>query len=324
VEVQRADLTTTGPAVAVGGASAPLRLSLAGGGRDLPEYYLRSPARVLSVAVDIRMSVRTVPAPAGDHSPLVSLFRSLSDDVGVEARCDVSAGAGLGGSGALAVCLVMLARHLAGEDAEPVSVALEAFEWERRRLGQPVGFQDHLVAALGGCVDMSADASGISARRRPDLEDAIDELLETCVVVAETGSRRSSHEVLDQVAAAHLEARAALSPPSVRDVEAALLARDGPAFGRLLGRHWESKRAMAPKTTNDRLDAMVDAVIGAGALGAKVVGAGGGGFVMASGPADRRDDIAAAFERLGCLPVRFRVERAGAGIILADAVADGR
>lgn len=300
---------------------SPLRLSLAGGGTDLPEWYQHRPAHLLSVAVDMFVEVEVLPGQNDisqePQGPLVQLFLDRNPGQSCLVRSDCSPGAGLGGSGALAVCLVAAEAAIRGHRLTPAGVAAEAYRWEREYLGEPVGFQDPFASALGGVVEMTADASTApSGHRRSDMADDIDWLLEHALVIAETPIRRAASTVLGVLSNSKLMASAPADhrPAGVAEMAEAISSRDGAAMGEVLLRHWAAKRRNLPEASSPFLDTCVETAIAAGAMGAKVIGAGGGGFLMVAGSPTCRQRVAEQLTTLGCVSRRLRVFRNGVHI----------
>jgi D-glycero-alpha-D-manno-heptose-7-phosphate kinase len=293
-----------------------LRLSLAGGGTDLPEWYRGRGAHLLAVAIDRTVQVRPAAGP-GDAGALVALARRLHPALGpLEVTSDVPGGSGLGGSGALATALVALGAHVAEDPLTPIETGLRAYTWERDLLGHPTGFQDHMSAALGGCVEMTATPGGdVSAVRRTDLEDALDDLLAAGLVLAASGVRRDAAPLLRGLAAT-LEAPSADTGglATVTDVTAAVAARDGAALGEVFRAHWAAKLRLSAGAVWAGAASALDAAVAAGATGGKVVGAGGGGFLLCSGPASAAERVRAAVRAAGFVPVGVRVARSGVSV----------
>lgn len=293
---------------------APLRLSIAGGGTDLPEYYSRRPTTVLSLAVNLFIRVEVGQDVEHDTSPLTDLFRWRNQGMKVRVRADCSPGAGLGGSGALTVCLVAAERQLKGQCPDRAAIALEAYRWERELLGEPVGFQDQFAAAGGGATLMSAaPGTGPRAQVDPELTDDLCWLLDHCIVIAETPIRRTARTLLTDLSKSPAVAHGDSSkgPVAVSEFTGPIRCRDGHAFGELLQRHWEAKKANLPTTSNAYLDNCVGAALDMGATGAKVMGAGGGGFLMAAGPPSTRAGVEEGLRAVGCVIHRLQVDRTG-------------
>lgn len=268
-------------------ASAPLRVTLAGGGSDLP----RSPVRphLLSVAIDLRVAVAVRPDPARPPdvpATLLDVFAARNPGSRAVLVSRSPSGAGLGGSGALAVALVRAENALHGTTtADPMTVALEAWYWESTLLGRPVGYQDQVVAAYGGGVEITVDADRPRCTPRPDLATAFDRLTTAHLLLVDTGLRHNAAEV----------SRGDGRPPSYRtepgEVESRVLAGDWAGYAELLNRQWQAKREANPRVTNPDIDQLVAGLRAAGAAGVKLVGAGGGGFLQVCAAAERRPGI---------------------------------
>lgn len=295
--------------------SAPMRLSLAGGGTDLPAAYRRSGAHLLAVAISTRVTVEIGLDVDHQPSPLCDLFRSFHPKYGVSVRSDVGPGSGLGGSGAVAAALVAASRYLTtGAMPPPLEVGLTAFRWESELLGEPVGFQDPVAAALGGCVEMTATPDGeITAHVRPDLVAGLESLLTRNFVIVESGLRRSASQLLERLATSYENDDLSLDvgPATVEDVQQAILAADGQKFGQLLRAHWASKCRRLPGASTPEIDLIIQTALAAGADGAKAIGAGGGGYVLMSGTVENRSQVVAALARMGCRIMDFSLEMEG-------------
>ncbi|MEV0777485.1 hypothetical protein ACIBLA_05285 [Streptomyces sp. NPDC050433] len=289
--------------------SAPLRLSLGGGGCDLPEYYLEHSADVLAVAIDRRIEVVVRPAqrPDGPADPRVALLREHIDlPVSVGVRSPVAPGSGLGGSGALTVALLAacdLFRGVRPAHLDPLSLALRAYDWERRRLGERVGFQDQTASAFGSVTRMTADRRGrLSVTREEDLAGAVAAMLGRSVRLFASGRSRTAAGQLDTFVRGMRDRGTARGLADTADAAEALLSMDGARFGEILRQRWERKSAMNPDAGWTGLAGVVEDALRAGATGAKVVGAGGGGWLMVAGPDTVMDDVSAVLTGRHGLP----------------------
>ena len=297
-------------------ATAPMRLSLAGGGTDLPQWYDNRPASLLSLAVDIRMRVTVSESGPHDASSLTDLFVRRNPGTAVRVSADCSPGAGLGGSGALAVCLVAAEHLLHGRTVTSQTVAEDAYRWEREDLGEPVGFQDQFAAAFGGAVVMTAGPD-LPPRALVDtgLTEDLEWLVDRAFVVAETPLRRSAGALLTALSKSELFRDGTRHrPASVEEMTPAVRARDGAAVGELLRRHWEAKKANLPESSSEYIDRSVATAVAAGATGAKVMGAGRGGFILAAGPPENRGNVERALRENGCRIHRVTVDRHGSQV----------
>ncbi|MCK5241112.1 hypothetical protein KAR34_01555 [bacterium] len=292
--------------------SAPMRLSLAGGGHDLPAYYLKFGARLLAVALKTKIFVQIGTCVKHQSSPLTDLFQKQHPSLGVSIYSDVSPGAGLGGSGAVATALIAASHYLkTGSILPAIETGLTAYHWERDVLGHPVGFQDQLTAAIGGCVEMTAQPTGaITASKRPDLVKGLESLLANNFIIVETGLRRSAGKLLKTLAATYSKPNTS-GPATVDEIEHAIHSEDGEMFGYLLKKHWESKCHRLPEAMTPEIDFIIQTALAAGADGAKAIGAGGGGFVLISGRKEKKSTIITTLCKVGCKIVNFSISSEG-------------
>lgn len=268
--------------------STPLRISLGGGGCDLPEYYREHGADVLAAAIDRRMTVAVSYGDGpGRTDPRVGLLAAhLGRPVHVRVRCPVPPGSGLGGSGALTVALVAAARVLGGTaELNPLAIGHQAFAWERWELGEPVGFQDQMASAFGSVTRMTAGRSDpITARRCDDLAPALARMLGTSIRLFRTDRSRSAADQLKLFASRVGGDSRCHELADTEEVVAAIRHRDGARFGELMRRRWARKVDLNPAAEWPEISAAIADALAAGATGAKVVGAGGGGWLMVAGP----------------------------------------
>jgi D-glycero-alpha-D-manno-heptose-7-phosphate kinase len=325
-------------------ASAPFRISLGGGGTDLPWWSDRFGGFVLSAAIDRRLHVivgerfdgrvrvavegaaEEIVDAAADvgHARVREALAAASIDRGVDVlgASDVPPGSGLGGSGAFQVALLAALHAHRGTDAPPRRLAEEACTIEIERLGEPVGRQDPYVAAFGGAVAMTFSAGGgVDVAPLAAAPGALDELASRLLLV-HTGVTRPAGAVLRaQVSSIEVDPAAMRAMQRIaalgHEVHRLLRAGDVDAYGDLLHEHWCRKRATSPAVTSPGLDALYDEARQAGAVGGKLLGAGGGGFFLLQARRGERDRLAATLDARGrrSLPVRFDARGA---CILAD------
>ena len=292
--------------------SAPFRLSLAGGGTDLPEKYLKSGARLLSVSLDERVNVRIGRHIEHQPSPLTDLFKNYHKEYNVQIFSKIGAGSGLGGSGSLAVSLVAADNYLNnGEIGPAFDIGIEAYRWEREILLQTVGFQDQLIAAIGGCVIMTAEPSGeIIACRRDDLLAGLNYFMENNFIMVESGIQRSANKILKQLALSYFKENSP-GPATVEDIESVILNKDGKKFGLLLQNHWNAKRMRFPESTTQEIDYIINTAMMAGANGGKTIGAGGGGYILICSEKENKSSVMKKLESIGCKTAQFSISVQG-------------
>lgn len=308
----------------------PMRVSFLGGGSDLAVYYGRGFGQVLSTAIDryifitvnkkfddlIRVSYSKTEMV--DHVDKVehNIIREAMKIVGVERGVDIvymgdiplgSAGIGLGSSSSLAVGVLNALYAYVGKHVSAERLAREACEIEIDRLGHPMGKQDQYAAAYGGFnryrfnKDESVFVDPIIWKRTTR------EALNSRLLMFYTGVERLSSTILaDQQDgikdnAGYLDRMVELSE-TMREM---LVKNELHAVGELLHQGWMGKRKLAPGVTSPRIDELYERARSAGAVGGKILGAGGGGFLMLYVEQPYQDRVRAALSDLKETPFRF-------------------
>jgi D-glycero-alpha-D-manno-heptose-7-phosphate kinase len=317
----------------------PLRISLGGGGTDLPSYYRESGHGFLIAAAitkyvyiavhrnfdeDLLLkysAVERIPtAEQATHPLLRSCLAVVGIDSGIEitSMADIPTGTGLGSSGAFTVGVLKALRAYQREHITNVDLAAQACHVEIEMLNEPVGKQDQYIAAVGGVTGLAFHDDESVDVVRLELADATRNLLDDNLLLFFTGLRRSASEVLaeQQRPPEHASAAPALADnlARVRDIgyqtKKALEGGDVAEFGSLLTDQWRLKYERSPGAVHDQVDACIQRGIAAGALGGKLVGAGGGGFLLFY--AEHKRLLRAAMAELGLEEVRFTIDYQGA------------
>jgi D-glycero-alpha-D-manno-heptose-7-phosphate kinase len=231
---------------------------------------------------------------------------------------DFPVGAGLGGSSAAGVALAGALAALRGVPLECTELAELSRRTEVDELGIAGGFQDHYAAAFGGALLLTFE--GCVGVERLALSDATAEALTRRGLLVYTGESRISASTITAVVDAcrahdpRVCGALARMKSLAREMAAALRAGDVDALGTLIGEHWIHQRALHPSITTARIDAIMKAARGAGALGAKALGASGGGCVLAIARDGREDELAQALAPLG-ERLRFTVDHTGFEVV---------
>jgi D-glycero-alpha-D-manno-heptose-7-phosphate kinase len=279
---------------------APLRVSLGGGGTDLPSFFADEDGFVLSAAIDkhVWLLVSTgflevyrlkhlaweeVEDPADVEHPIlrVALVEHWNGEpLELASLADVPAGTGLGSSGAYTVCAV---RALAG--LEGAELAEAACRIEIELLGRTVGKQDQYAAVHGGINALTFRPDGVDVRRLELPPESAEALRERFLLFYTGGSRSASQVLSDQVnrtLAGDPEVRENLRRTGelARQTCAALEAGDLHGCGELMNRSWETKRDRAVGVVPPALADLRDLALARGGTGAMLMGAGGGGFLL--------------------------------------------
>jgi D-glycero-alpha-D-manno-heptose-7-phosphate kinase len=324
-------------------ARAPLRIPLGGGGTDLPSYYAQHGGFILSAALNKYVYISVVEPAIGDtiilkysqiesvktveeiRQPLMRealLHLRLNRPLVVDSIADVPSGTGMGSSGSFLVALLLALHTVKREYISQRELAEEACFVEMERVRQPVGKQDQYIGALGGVTVLDIQTDGkVNASPLALGEDVLEEL-QANLLLFYTGIRRQSFDIL-QAQAKDTERGVERVIESLHrtkaiglDVKAALEAGALDEFGRLLHAHWETKKTRSESIAGSVIDRWYGIARKAGALGGKLLGAGGGGFFVFYCPAGARGRVRAAMAREGVLEVRYRFDFEGAKVLV--------
>ena len=309
----------------------PLRVSCFGGGSDLPSYYRRHGGAVLSTAIEHAVYVTV--SRKFDNAVRVSYARTEEVDrasqvehplvrealalVGIEGGIEITSvadipakGTGLGSSSSFTVGLLNALHAYSGHHATAARLAEESCHIEIERCGEPIGKQDQYAAAFGGFNFIRFNTDDSVDVKKVICPPGVLADLQARLLFFYTGITRQASTLLQRQS----EALAAPGEKSdamgqmVRFAEDAFqdLCRGNTAsFGAMLNEAWQIKRCLAGDVTNGLIDNAYDAAIAAGAEGGKLLGAGGGGFLMLVAPPGRHDPIRRALQELRETPFRF-------------------
>ena len=285
----------------------PMRISLGGGGTDLSSYYSRFGCKMVSAAIDKYMFIIINKRVCDERikinyskTEMVELVQDVAHPLVREAMkktgfdgaieitsmADIPAGTGLGSSSCFLVGLLNALHNLKGNHIPKQELAEEACHIEIDVLKKPIGKQDQYMAAFGGITVLQIDRSGkmtVSPARIS--HEAIREL-EHNVMIFYTGIQRESMDILahQKSATEKDDKNVVKSLHTIRDlgfeILEALEKEDLRRFGELLDVHWKTKKKLSSKVTAKRIDEWYAIAKRNGALGGKIMGAGGGGFFM--------------------------------------------
>jgi len=315
----------------------PLRIGLLGGGTDLPGYYREHGGRVLNCALDkyvyvivkqrfdddiyVNYSRKEIVSRVEDlqHELVREAMQMTGVQNGVEITtlADIpSAGSGLGSSSAVTVGLLHALFAYQGRQVSAEELAKRACVIEIERCGKPIGKQDQYIAALGGIRDIRFGPGDEVVAEEVALSPAERRALQRQVMLFYTGVTRSANSIL-----AEQNANIASTLPQLhilRDLAGFAVDRlrngDVDAIGTAVRESWEVKRKLASGVSNDRIDVAVSRALDAGASGAKLTGAGGGGFLLVICPVERQHAVRQSLADMQELPVKL--DRLGSRIVL--------
>ena len=324
-------------------ARSPLRITLGGGGTDLPSYYREHEGFLLAAAIDKYVYVNVMrPFTPGiylkysklEHVELIDevkhpiireALRMLdfrTPQVEITTLADIPAGTGLGSSGSFTTALLKALythrkRHLHQEELAELACQIEI-----DLLGEPIGKQDQYIAAIGGITcftfhqddKVSATPLVISMETMFDLEDNL--------LLFFTGVSRSAGSILkdQQIRSQNNEADMLKNLHFVKELgyrsKEALESGDMILFGELMNEHWEHKKCRSAGMSNPQIDDWYDLAKKNGAIGGKLVGAGGGGFLMFM--AQDRNKLRHTMATEGLEEVRFRFDFEGTKVVMSS------
>jgi D-glycero-alpha-D-manno-heptose-7-phosphate kinase len=285
----------------------PLRISIGGGGTDLPSYYKEFGGFVISAAINkyVYININRSFFPGfflkyseTEHAETVDAIKHriirealtvfpVNDPLEIVSIADVPGGTGLGSSGTFTVGLIhaLLAHKRALVDAE--LLASSAVHIEMERLGEPVGKQDQYIAAYGGLLVQEYNADGtVKVHPLAISDDALYELRDSLMLFFVGTTRSASNILQDQKNRSEQRDRAMIESLHFtkqlgREIGSVLVAGDIPRFGELMHEHWLRKRQRSSGMSSDRIDDLYElARSRGGATGGKLVGAGGSGFLL--------------------------------------------
>jgi D-glycero-alpha-D-manno-heptose-7-phosphate kinase len=320
---------------------APVRFSLGGGGTDLPSYSRQHGGFVVAAAVDkfvfvcVNRRFQNNVRLAYTESELVDsvdqirhrIFRAALQATGLlkslelHSLADVPANTGLGSSSSFTVALLNGLHAYKREFVPAEQLAREACHLEIEVLKEPIGKQDQYIAAYGGISALTFHTDGSVDVERLPLGDAVIDELESSLVIYFSGVERSASTVLKEQAKTIVENKDAAVQRMDRikalgyETKRVLLSGEIDQYGEMLHEHWTNKRKLASNMADSTIDEHYEAARKAGAVGGKLMGAGGGGFFMFYVRAGERRAVHDALSARGLRRMRFRFDFDGARIV---------
>ena len=314
----------------------PLRISFLGGGTDFPDYYRDHGGLVLSTAIDkyiyvivkqrfdnmiyVNYSRKEIVESVDEiqHELVREAMRITGVKRGVEITtlADVpSSGTGLGSSSTVTVGLLQALYSYSGKLVTAETLARNACEIEIDRCNKPIGMQDQFIAAYGGFRTISFGKDDAVTVSKLCLDDELIRRLNRNMMLFYTNITRPSESILVEQRENISEREDSLAGLRELAVQArdCLKRGDLSEFGNMLHNGWELKRGLASGVSNQNLDDLYNASRKAGAIGGKIAGAGGGGFLLLYAPLAAQDNVRNALSNLRELPFLF--ERDGSRVV---------
>jgi D-glycero-alpha-D-manno-heptose-7-phosphate kinase len=316
----------------------PLRIGLLGGGTDLPGYYREYGGRVLNCALDkyvyvivkqrfdediyVNYSKKEIVSRVEDleHELVREAMQMTGVANGVEittlADIPSAGGSGLGSSSAVTVGLLHALFAYQGRQVSAEELAERACVIEIERCGKPIGKQDQYIAALGGIRDIRFGPGDEVVAEELALPAADRRALQRQIMLFYTGVTRSADRILSEQSANVEATRPQLD--LLRDLAGFAVERlrggDVDAIGPAMRESWEAKRKLASGVSSAQIDLAVTRALDAGAAGAKLTGAGGGGFLLVISPVERQRAVRKSLSDMQELPVKL--DRLGSRVVL--------
>jgi D-glycero-alpha-D-manno-heptose-7-phosphate kinase len=319
---------------------SPLRICLGGGGTDLPSYYRQHSGFVISAAISryVYITINEAFRPRiiikyskfeevervdEIHHPIIREALKLTGVTGpyleIVSLSDIPAGTGMGSSGSFTTALLCALHTMKRDFVLPHDLAEQACHIELKVLNEPIGKQDQYIAAFGGITSFQflpddrvlVEPLKIPAETLANLEDNL--------LLFFTGSSRSASDILrdqdsrtKQNNSAMIENLHFTKQLGIESRDA-LLAGDLRKFASLMNVHWEHKKKRSPGMSSGDIDQLYELAIANGALGGKLIGAGGGGFLMFY--TEEKTRLRGVMRRAGLREVRMQFDFAGTTVV---------
>lgn len=318
----------------------PLRISLGGGGTDLPSYFRNNGGGFLiAAAIDKHIyisvhdnfadnillkysKIENVKNTLDVEHPIIrEALMALKIDSGLEisSMADIPAGTGLGSSGTFTVGVLKALHQYLKLNVSNTDLAKMACHIEIEKLREPIGKQDQYIAAVGGLTAFEFHSDGAVSHSQVRTDNKIRDSIEENLLLFYTGIKRSASDELvalekgisaeDRSIAQNLNRIKEIGYQTLNCIESGNLTK----FGQLLTTQWEIKYERSPSLVHKNIDLQIRLGIQAGAIGGKLIGAGGGGFLMFY--AEDKKKIRLEMSKLGMREVSFRFDYLGSQII---------
>lgn len=328
----------------------PFRITLGGGGTDLPSFYREYGGFVLAAGIDKYMflSVNTPILDDGirvqysqteqvrhvdevQHTLARQALRHFHVENGIEivSIADIPAGTGLGSSSCYLVGLLNAMHTLTQSSISPERLADEACYIELEVLGKPIGKQDQYMAAFGGLTTLEISPDGNVQVSHLCLDVELVEALESNLLLFYTGAARDAISILEKQDTATKQHSSTVvdSLLEIKDIGVeicdCILHGNLRRFGELLDIHWQAKKRLSGGVTNPQINAWYELAKHHGAIGGKISGAGGGGFLMLYCE-DHKTRLREALRQAGLRELSFRFEFEGSKVVFDMVSRDGR
>lgn len=320
----------------------PFRITLGGGGTDLPSYYEKYGGFVFSTGIDkylfvdvnrptsddlIRLkyskseTVESVHEIEHDIARETLRFTGIEKNIEVSSVADIPSGTGLGSSSCYTVGLLHALHTLKREYVSLADLAEEDFKIEADILGRPIGKQDPYLAAFGGLTVLDIATDGTVKVRKANVSLEVADELNRNMLIFFTGKTRSADEILSEQAKSlqHDDKGVTESMHYIKELGQEILESmeqgNVDEVGKKFNAHWEHKKKISSRMSNPEFDKIYAAALAAGALGGKISGAGGGGFFTFYVPGEQKK-VRHAMKGFGLREMRYRFDFEGSKVLV--------
>ena len=335
----------------------PVRISFAGGGTDLPAYYQNFGGAVLSTAInkhfytilqkrsdgkvqvissDLRVvetweDIERMPAKGSELDIPLSVMKELGCAVSVNLflASEIPPGTGLGSSASVCVNVLKTLTTYLGIPMSKYELAERAFHIARETLDKPIGKQDEYAASFGGLNFIQFNSDETVTVDPLDLHPELVRELQSNLMLFFTGAAHHSWTILKEQEQS-TTAKSGMAVESLHEIRhladamrETLKAGNLEEFGELLHRAWEAKKHVSNKISNSRIDQMYGLARESGAIGGKITGAGGGGFLLLYCPREKQQAVRERLSGIGAREMGFEFDFQGAQVVADDPFIDG-
>ena len=304
----------------------PLRISFLGGNTDFREYFLNYGGLVLTTTIDkyiycivkerfddliivnysIKETVEEVDELQHELVREVLKMLGITKSIEISFLADIpTQGTGLGSSSAVTIGVLNALHTYLGESVSSKQLAGEAVQIELNILGKHIGIQDQHAISMGGLRAIEFTPGGEVHGQKIVIPESVMEDFNNSLMLFYTGVTRKSEDVLSSINISGNIPLLHQSKVSANDGVKALLKEDLKGFGKLLDTYWDLKKQLSEKISSPEIDKMYSKAKKGGAIGGKILGAGGGGFLLVMFPANKRASVRKALSEYKELPFRF-------------------
>lgn len=317
---------------------SPLRITLGGGGTDLPSWYSQYGGFLISAAINKYIYLTGCERPFDQrfwlsyskvencaspdevkHDLLAEVLKlySLKNGIEIHSVSELPGSSGMGSSGSLLVAAITLLNSVKKIESSRQEIAELACKIEMEYLKRSSGKQDQYIAAFGGIISMDIDRKGNTKVENLDIDSRIVKKLENNILIYYSGITRDAESVLSDQKKQFSEGKVDVVEcmKKIQEIgyhsKEALLSGKLDDFGYLLNDHWLLKKKMSQKMSVSKIDEVYDLALKNGALGGKIMGAGGGGFFMFYVPQTKQDCFRESFDKLHLIEMDWQFDHMG-------------